>query len=119
MYLAAGIVLWMDGVNEFVAGTKATILILPKDAFGNNVSSISKRSESYSFWLSATSLDGSAADVLNITDKGWNQLGYLSIEFVVASSGNLLLHVREKNQTLTGSPLPFKAKTGDFLSINL
>nr|XP_027120821.1 protein GAMETE EXPRESSED 2-like [Coffea arabica] len=112
MYLAAGIVLWMDGANEFVAGTKATILILPKDAFGNNVSSISKGSESYSFWLSATSLDGSAADVLNITDKGWNQLGYLSIEFVVASSGNLLLHVREKNQTLTGSPLPFKVKTG-------
>nr|GEZ06067.1 hypothetical protein [Tanacetum cinerariifolium] len=39
IYEPGCIVSWMDPTDNFVAGTKATVLILPKDAFGNNVTS--------------------------------------------------------------------------------
>ncbi|KAL3505706.1 hypothetical protein ACH5RR_031088 [Cinchona calisaya] len=112
MYPAAGIVSWMDGVSEFVAGSKAKVLILPKDAFGNNVSSGTEGSDSYNFSLLATSLNGSVVGVVMIPEKGGNQLDYVGIEFVVATSGDLLLHVQVDNQTLNGSPLPLKVNPG-------
>ncbi|KAI5648713.1 hypothetical protein M9H77_34718 [Catharanthus roseus] len=101
-YIAAGTVSWLAGVDEFIAGTKAIILILPKDAFGNNISSA----------ISASHSNGSVANILIITSKGWNQLGYLSIEFIVPTSGSLLLDVQEQNQTLIRSPLPIELKPG-------
>ncbi|CAL5377178.1 unnamed protein product [Camellia sinensis] len=49
-----------------------------------------------------------------------NIVGYLSFEFTAASAGTLLLHVEDKNQSLNGSPLPFKVNadvTGGGLSL--
>ncbi|XP_059632750.1 protein GAMETE EXPRESSED 2 [Cornus florida] len=112
MYPSACIVAWMGLTNEYVAGTNATVLILPKDAFGNNVSSTSEGPRSYNFSVSASNANGSTATVLNVTYKGWSEFGFLSIEFVVATAGSLLLHVKENNQTLNGSPLPFKVNPG-------
>lgn len=113
MYPAAGILSWIDGINEFIAGTRAEVLILPKDAFGNNVSSASEGSKLYNFTLFASTSNGSPASVLNITQKGWNQKGYISIEFIAATAGSLLLHVEIENQTLHGSSLPFLVNPGD------
>lgn len=113
-YPGAGTVSWLSGVDEFVAGMKATVLILPKDPFGNTISSATEGvKESYNFSLSISHINASVASVLNITDEGWNHLGYLSIEFIVAMSGSFLLNVQEQTETLIGSPLPLEVKPGD------
>ncbi|KAK4425879.1 protein GAMETE EXPRESSED 2 [Sesamum alatum] len=112
MYSPAGILLWVDGLDEFIAGKEAEVLILPKDAFGNNVSSASEGPIPYNFTLFASTLNGFPANILNITQKGWNQQGYLSIGFVAATAGTLLLHVQVDNQTLDDPPLPFKVNPG-------
>lgn len=113
MYPAAGVLSWRDGVDKFVAGTRAEVLILPKDAFGNNVSSITEGSRRYNFSLSALTSNGVPADILNTSFKGWNQQEFLCIEFVTATAGRLLLHVEIENQTLHESPLPFTVNPGD------
>ncbi|KAA8548952.1 hypothetical protein F0562_000636 [Nyssa sinensis] len=112
MYPSACVPSWKGLRNEFVAGTKAAVLLLPKDAFGNNVSSASEGPNSYNFTVSLSNANGSIATLLNFTYMGWDEFGYISIEFIAATVGNLLLHVEEDNQTLTGSPLPFKVNPG-------
>ncbi|KAL8517477.1 hypothetical protein ACS0TY_015650 [Phlomoides rotata] len=107
MYPSAGILSWKDGINEFIASMRAQVSILPKDAFGNNVSSSSEGSKLYNFSLFASTSNGFPASVLNVSQKEWNQQGYLIFDFIAATAGNLLLHVEIENQTLHGSPLPF------------
>ncbi|KAE9455197.1 hypothetical protein C3L33_12904, partial [Rhododendron williamsianum] len=106
----------MGQMNEFAAGTKATVVIPPEDAFGNNVSLASQVQSTFNFTVSATYVNGSVATVLNVTDIGWHENGHLRIEFIVASAGDLLLFVKEKNQSLNGSPLPFKVNPVGFLT---
>ncbi|KAL7104906.1 hypothetical protein ACP275_07G011600 [Erythranthe tilingii] len=114
MYPAAGILSWRDGMNEFIAGTKAELLILPKDAYGNNVSSDTEQSLLHNFTLSASTSNRIPPSVVDITDKRWNnQQGYLVIEFITSRSGNLVLHVQVENQTLHDSPLPFVVFPGE------
>ncbi|CAA0817518.1 Protein GAMETE EXPRESSED 2 [Striga hermonthica] len=113
MYPAAGILSWADGVDEFVAGTRAEILILPKDAFGNNVSLDGQGSAfHHNFTLFALTPNGSSENLLDIAHKGWNQQGYISIEFITITAGSLFLHVEIENQTLHDSPLPFSVIPG-------
>ncbi|CAH9065424.1 unnamed protein product [Cuscuta europaea] len=110
---ASGVVSWPGGGRKFVAGTKAVIWILPKDAFGNNVSlKDDDKLNSYNFNLSANSENGSIASLLNVTSKGWNKFGFLGMEFVIATAGSLLLHVQGENQTLRGSPLSLDVSPG-------
>ncbi|KZV31138.1 protein GAMETE EXPRESSED 2-like [Dorcoceras hygrometricum] len=112
MYPASGILSWKDGVDRFIAGTVAEVFVLPKDAFGNNVSSSSEGPVLFDFTLFALTTSGLPADVLNVTNKGWNQQGYISIEFVAATAGSLLLHVEVEKQALEGSPLAFIVDPG-------
>ncbi|KAF2300176.1 hypothetical protein GH714_010391 [Hevea brasiliensis] len=98
----------MGFLNEFEAGERATVFIAPRDAFGNNVSSTREELHPYNFALCALYANGSLANVLNITHIGWNELGFINIEFIVEKAGNLLLHVKGGNQTLNGCPLPLK-----------
>ncbi|XP_042050502.1 protein GAMETE EXPRESSED 2-like isoform X1 [Salvia splendens] len=112
MYPAAGILSWGDGADEFVAGTRAEVFILPRDAFGNEVTSTSEGSRDYTFSLSATTSDGIPTTLLNTSFKGWNEQQYLCLEFIAATAGSLLLHVETENQTLHGSPLPFMVHPG-------
>ncbi|KAF2300174.1 hypothetical protein GH714_010367 [Hevea brasiliensis] len=102
----------MGFLNEFEAGERATVFIAPRDAFGNNVSSTREELHPYNFTLCALYANGSLANVLNITHIGWNELGFINIEFIVAKAGNLLLHVKGGNQTLNGCPLPLKVNPG-------
>lgn len=113
IYPSVCIASWMSHVNEFVAGTRVTVLILPRDAFGNNISSSSDEPNAFNFLVSANNETGSVAALLNVTNTGWNNFGYISIEFTLATAGSLLLHVEGENQTLNGSPLPFKVNPGD------
>ncbi|XP_057957884.1 protein GAMETE EXPRESSED 2 [Malania oleifera] len=112
MYPSASVASWKGLVNEFIAGAKATVLILPKDAFGNNISTNSKEPNSSIFEVSAFYGNGSSANMLNVTFLGWNKFGYVSIELKMFTTGTFLLHVVGGNQTLNGSPLPFKVNPG-------
>ena len=112
MHPAVSIVSWMDNVNEFVAGMSAVVLILPKDAFGNNVALKNAELDSFVFNVSESYSNGSAVNAVNVTSLGWNDDGYFRIEFIASSAGNLLLHVQRNGQTLRGSPLPFFVSPG-------
>lgn len=112
MHPAVSIVSWMDNINEFVARMKAVILILPKDAFGNNVALKNAELDSFVFNVSESYSNGSAVNALNVTSLGWNDDGYFRIEFIASSAGKLLLHVQRNGQTFRGSPLPFFVSPG-------
>ncbi|XP_040999914.1 protein GAMETE EXPRESSED 2 isoform X4 [Juglans microcarpa x Juglans regia] len=112
MYPSACVASWMNLMNEFEAGMKATILILLKDAFGNNISSTGEDPSLYNFTVSSLYVNGSVASVPNISFMGSNELGYVIIEFIVVQAGDLLLRVEGDNETLRGSPLPFKVNPG-------
>ncbi|KAI3896844.1 hypothetical protein MKX03_028350 [Papaver bracteatum] len=112
MHPSASVSSWRGLVNEFVAGTKAAVLILPKDAFGNNISSTVEEPNSYRFVVSAFYANGTFLSFLNVTYLSWNGFGYVGIEFTASTTGNLLLHIEGENRTLNGCPLPFKVKPG-------
>ncbi|KAG7537207.1 Immunoglobulin E-set [Arabidopsis suecica] len=113
MYPSVSVVSWMGLANVFEAGMNASILILPKDAFGNNISFSGKEMEFQGFSLSLLNENGSiAAGVLNITHIRWIESGYISIEFVLVTSGKFLLLVEKESQTLNGVPLPLEVNSG-------
>ncbi|CAO2817709.1 unnamed protein product [Amaranthus hypochondriacus] len=112
MHPAASIVSWMDYVNEFEAGTRVMVLILPNDAFGNSIPSTNAELNSDIFDVSESFINSTAANVLAVACLGFNNHGYLRIEFIASSVGDLLLHVKRHNQTLRGSPLPFTVHPG-------
>ncbi|KAI3966660.1 hypothetical protein MKW92_047731 [Papaver armeniacum] len=112
MHPSVSVASWRGLVNEFVAGTKASVLILPKDAFGNNISSTIEEPNSYRFVVSTFFVNGTFFSFLNVTHLGWNGFGYVGIEFIASTTGNLFLHIEGENQTLNGCPLPFKVKPG-------
>ncbi|XP_052620731.1 protein GAMETE EXPRESSED 2 isoform X1 [Lactuca sativa] len=111
IYKPAGTVSWRGEGNHFVAGTTAKIMVLPKDAFGNNATRKSEGSNVI-FDIYATTEEGEDATVLDVSQNGWNTFGGLSTNFIAATSGNLLLHVKDKNQHLIGSPLTFMVDPG-------
>ncbi|KAJ8770463.1 hypothetical protein K2173_017954 [Erythroxylum novogranatense] len=103
---------WLGLMNQFEAGDKATVVIAPRDAFGNNVSSSWEDLNPYNFTVSAVFANGSFADAPNVTHMGWNELGNIVIEFIAAKAGTLLLSVNGGNHSLNGSPLPFIVYAG-------
>jgi len=117
MYPSVSVVSWMGLANVFEAGMNASILILPKDAFGNNISFSGKKMEFQEFSLSLISENGSFAGVLNSTHIRWIVSGYISIDFVLVTSGKFLLLVEKESQTLNGGPLPLEVNSGDWVSI--
>lgn len=76
------------------------------------MSSATEGSVLHNFTLFSSTPNGYPTNVLNITNKNWNQQSYLSIEFITAKAGNLVLHVEVENQTLHDSPLPFMVYPG-------
>ncbi|GJY30420.1 protein gamete expressed 2 isoform X1 [Tanacetum coccineum] len=113
IYELGGIVSWMGPMDNFIAGMTATVLILPKDAFSNNVTSESEgQKDFYDFEFSANFDDGSYVDPGKANYKGWNKFGYLAYEFVIVTSGTHLLHVKHKNKSLIGSPLRLEVRPG-------
>ena len=117
IYEPGCIVSWMEPMNNFVAGTKATVLILPKDAFGNNVTSESEGRKTYNFVVSATYDNGSNVNVVDVKFQGWNKFGYLSYEFVIVTAGRLFIHIKHQNESLINSPLPLKVHPGGLSNI--
>ncbi|KAG9456070.1 hypothetical protein H6P81_000578 [Aristolochia fimbriata] len=113
LYPAVCVASWMNLESNFEAGSKATAFILAKDAFGNNISSTT--GDISLFMVHATHVNGSIlSDPLEVTYMGWDQFGYIAVEFLATAAGSSLLHLEGKNQTLNGSPLPFKVTPGPF-----
>lgn len=117
IYEPGGVVSWMDQYHDFVAGGKATVLILPKDAFRNNVTRGSEEQSIHSFEVSATVSNGSNANLLDVINKGWNEFGYVCIEFVTTTAGHLSVHIKHKNTSLVNSPLPLTVHPGNLCNI--
>ncbi|XVF66194.1 hypothetical protein PTKIN_Ptkin10aG0015900 [Pterospermum kingtungense] len=112
MYPSASVATWFGFLDEFEAGSKAPLLILPKDAFGNNISSTDKELNDYNISLTALIENGSIASSPNITYMAWNKFGYIIVEFIAVKAGNFLLYIQGGDQILNGSPLPFKVNPG-------
>lgn len=117
MHPSVSVVSWMGLNNVFEAGTNASILILPMDAFGNNISFSGKEMELQGFSLSLQNENGSFATIFNTTHIRWMESGYISIEFVLVTAGKFLLLVEKESQTLNGVPLPLEVNSGVILSI--
>ncbi|XP_010512519.1 PREDICTED: LOW QUALITY PROTEIN: protein GAMETE EXPRESSED 2-like [Camelina sativa] len=115
MYPSVCVVSWMGLRNVFEAGMNASVLILPKDAFGNNISYSGKEIE-FQGWFSLSLLyeNGSIAtnNNLDLAHVRWIESGYISIEFLLVISGKFLLLVDKDSQTLTGGPLPLEVNSG-------
>ncbi|KAG9447611.1 hypothetical protein H6P81_013739 [Aristolochia fimbriata] len=114
LYPAVCVASWMNLESKFEAGSKARPFILAKDAFGNNISSTT--GDISLFLVHATHVNGFIlSDALEvITYMGWDQFGYIVVEFLATTAGSSLLHLEGKNQTLNGSPLPFKVSPRPF-----
>ncbi|XP_068649169.1 protein GAMETE EXPRESSED 2 [Aristolochia californica] len=113
IYPAVCFASWRNLESEFEAGRKARALVLAKDAFGNNISSTSDDISSFKFMaVYATYVNGSILSELQVTYIGWDEFGYIAVEFLAATAGPFFLHLEGKNQTLNGSPLPFKVTPG-------
>ncbi|XP_078150864.1 gamete expressed 2 [Carex rostrata] len=104
---------WM-GYNEVLAGTKASILILPSDAFGNNLEKEAVGPSDQYFNLSVSYENGSSVRLADFKFQGWNDEGYISLDFILTVSGNFLVHVLGDNRELRNSPLPLAVKPGPF-----
>ncbi|KAG5242094.1 protein GAMETE EXPRESSED [Salix suchowensis] len=111
IYASVCIASWRDLKNEFKAGAKATVLIVPRDAFGNNVTSTGEE-RPFNFTVSELYQNGSIVNVPDITHIGWNEFGQIILEFIATKSGNLLLNVEGGNQTLNGCPLLYTVNPG-------
>ncbi|PNX77005.1 hypothetical protein L195_g032965, partial [Trifolium pratense] len=86
VYPSVCVASWKGVKYEFEAGSKATIMVLLKDAFGNGISKT--RQLKYPIYL------------------------ILVIQFIVTKAGNFSLRIEGGNQTLNGSPLPLKVNPG-------
>ncbi|KAJ0232276.1 Protein GAMETE EXPRESSED 2 [Hirschfeldia incana] len=112
MHPSVCVVSWMGLNNVFEAGMNASILILPMDAFGNNLSFSGKETELQGFSLSLLDENGSFATIFNTTHIRWMESGYISIEFVLVTAGKFSLLVEKESQTLNGVPLPLEVNSG-------
>lgn len=112
MYPSICVASWKGVRHEFEAGSKATIMVLLKDAFGNSISQTSEVSYLPDFKLYVLHQNGSVASAPDISNIGWNEFDYVVIEFVVTIAGKFFLSLEGGNQTLNGSPLPLKVNPG-------
>ncbi|CAJ1963363.1 unnamed protein product [Sphenostylis stenocarpa] len=108
MYPSVCVASWKGVRHEYVAGSKATIMVLLKDAFGNGISKTTEVSYLPDFKLSVLHENGSVASAPDIFNIGWTEFDYIVIEFVVTKAGKFSLSLEGGNQTLNGSPLPLK-----------
>lgn len=115
MYPSVCVASWKGMKFEFQAGSKATIMVLLKDAFGNGISKTTQVSYLPDFKLSMLSENGSVASQPDISNMGWDEFDFIVIEFVVTKAGNFSLRIEGGNQTLNGSPLPLKVNPGSLL----
>ncbi|KAG4957145.1 hypothetical protein JHK85_043525 [Glycine max] len=112
MYPSLCVASWKGVRHEFEAGSKATIMVLLKDAFGNSISQTAEVSYLPDFKLYVLHENGSVASAPDISNIGWNEFDYVVIEFVVTIAGKFSLSLEGGNQTLNGSPLPLKVNPG-------
>ncbi|XP_068483450.1 protein GAMETE EXPRESSED 2 [Phaseolus vulgaris] len=112
MYPSVCVASWKGVRHEYEAGSKATIMVLLKDAFGNGISKTTEVSYLPDFKLSVLHENGSVASSPDIFNMGWTEFDYIVIEFIATKAGKFSLSLEGGNQTLNGSPLPLKVNPG-------
>ncbi|XP_027939820.1 protein GAMETE EXPRESSED 2-like isoform X1 [Vigna unguiculata] len=112
MYPSVCVASWKGVRHEYEAGSKATLMVLLKDAFGNSISKKTQVSYLPDFKMSVLHENGSVASAPDIFNMGWIEFDYIVIEFIVTKAGKFSLSLEGGNQTLKGSPLPLKVNPG-------
>lgn len=115
IYPSVCVASWVGYTSEFEAGSRVRVVVLPKDAFGNLINSSKEDTNSHNFTVSVFYGNDSIADVPNIITNGWDESGHIIIDFILVKSGIFFLNVQGDNQTLIGSPLPFKVNPGTYV----
>ncbi|CAM0951444.1 unnamed protein product [Alopecurus aequalis] len=110
---SASLASWMYFSGYVVAGSKAFVSVIPRDAFGNNVArgGADMSGDGY-FRVSASYMNGTAVELLDFQYNGWTGDGRLSLEFVPTLAGDFLVQVSGDNRTLRDSPLLLTVKSG-------
>ncbi|PNT64619.1 hypothetical protein BRADI_4g30665v3 [Brachypodium distachyon] len=111
---SASLVSWMY-YSGCVAGSKAFLSVIPRDAFGNNVTrgtDMPGAAGEY-FRVEGSYGNGTAGEFLDFHYNGWTEDGSLSLEFVPTVAGDFLVRVYGgDNRALRGSPLLLTVKPG-------
>ncbi|KAL5201804.1 hypothetical protein ABZP36_036158 [Zizania latifolia] len=109
---SASLVSWMY-YGVYVAGSKASVKIIPRDAFGNDVARGTDMPGNGSYFrVSASYGNGSTVEFMDFQDNGWTQDGYISIEFVPIVAGDFMVQVYGGDRTLRNSPLLLTVHSG-------
>uniref|UniRef100_A0ACD5YG55 Uncharacterized protein n=1 Tax=Avena sativa TaxID=4498 RepID=A0ACD5YG55_AVESA len=112
---SASLASWMfAGAGYVVAGSRAFVSVIPRDAFGNNVppgTDMPSGDAGY-FRPSGSYVNGTAVELLDLQYYGWMEDGRFGFEFVSTVAGDLLVHVSGGGRTLRDSPLLLKVKPG-------
>jgi hypothetical protein len=109
---SASLASWMYFSGYVVAGSKAFVSVIPRDAFGNNVPRGADMPGDGYFRVSGSYLNGTAVEFLDSQYNGWTGDGRLSLEFVPTVAGDFLVQVSGDNRTLRDSPLLLTVKPG-------
>ncbi|KAM0880711.1 hypothetical protein ACQ4PT_033404 [Festuca glaucescens] len=112
---SASLASWMYFSGYVVAGSKAFVSVIPRDAFGNDVprGADDVPGNGY-FRVSGSYVNGTAVEFLDFQYNGWTGDGRLSLEFVPTLAGDFLVQVYGDNinRTLRDSPLLLTVKPG-------
>ncbi|XP_062193705.1 protein GAMETE EXPRESSED 2 isoform X2 [Phragmites australis] len=108
---SASLVSWMF-YSGYVAGSKAFVCVVPKDAFGNDVACGTDMPGDGYFMVSGSYVNGSAVEFLDFQFNGWTEDGCLSFEFGQTLAGDFLVHIFGNNTELRDSPLLLTVKPG-------
>jgi hypothetical protein len=109
---SASLASWMYFGGYVVAGSKAFVSVVPRDAFGNGVPRGTDMPGGGYFRVSGSYLNGTAVEFLDFQYNGWTGDGRLSLEFVPTVAGDFLVQVYGDNRTLRDSPLLLTVKPG-------
>ncbi|KAJ4761187.1 Protein GAMETE EXPRESSED 2 [Rhynchospora pubera] len=113
IYPSGCIASWV-GDSTALAGTKASILILPTDGFGNKLATGTLELTNQYFDLSISYENGSSVVLEDLIYQGWNEEGCIRLDFMLTVSGSFLVHVLGDKMKLRNSPLPLVIKPGPF-----
>jgi hypothetical protein len=114
LHPSASLASWMYFTGYVVAGSKAFVSVVPRDAFGNAVPREAEGmppGDGY-FRVSGSYLNGTAVEFLDFQYNGWTADGRLSLEFVPTLAGDFLIQVFGDNRPLRDSPLLLTVKPG-------
>ncbi|KAE8807088.1 protein GAMETE EXPRESSED 2 [Hordeum vulgare] len=110
---SASLASWVYFSGHVVAGSKAFVSVVPRDAFGNAVppGTAMPGGDGY-FTVSWSYVNGTPVEFSGFQYNGWTEDGSISLEFAPTLAGDFLVHVHGDSKKLRGSPLLLTVKPG-------